>query len=194
VPAGRLKSFDETEVLEIAMEVFWERGYQGIGLSELLERMGISRQSLYDTFGSKRELFLRVIEHYRTTQLSQALVLLQRDGSPVDNVKAVVRFFERLAADRRCRGCLVANTLVELGPHDAEIGTRLQATLDLLQGAIRKALRDAQKKGELPDGKSPLELSRALTNAVIGLSVTGKLPVGRAVLRDIYAGTLSMLD
>ena len=76
---------------------------------------------------------IRSIEHYRATQLTQALALLEREGSRIENVKSVVRFFERLATDKRCRGCLVANTLVEMGPHDEEIASLLHETLGLLQ-------------------------------------------------------------
>jgi TetR/AcrR family transcriptional repressor of nem operon len=192
--AGRPKSFDEREALESAMQLFWVRGYEGTALAELLEAMGISRQSLYDTFGNKRELFIRVIQHYRDTQLAKALALLQQEGSPLENVKAVVRFFERLAADQRHCGCLVANALVEVAPHDEEIADLLQDTLALLQSSVQRTLKQAQEAGELAAGKSPPQLSRALTNAMLGLAVTGKLRLGPAMLRDIYAGTLSMLD
>ncbi len=78
MPAGRPREFDETKVLERAMQLFWLRGYGRLGVAELLKHMGISRQSLYDTFGNKRGLFLRAIEHYRATQLSRALGLLER--------------------------------------------------------------------------------------------------------------------
>jgi TetR/AcrR family transcriptional repressor of nem operon len=192
--AGRPKSFDERAALEAAMQLFWVRGYEGAGLTDLLEAMGISRQSLYDTFGNKRELFIRAIHHYRDTQLSQALALLQRDGSRVENVKELVRFFERLAADERCCGCLVANALVEVAPHDPEIAELLQETLNLLQSSLHRTLKQAQADGELATGKPPLQLSRALVNAMLGLAVSGKLQLGRAALRDVYAGTLSMLD
>ena len=192
--AGRPREFDEQEVLERAMRLFWLRGYHGLGLSELVKEMGISRQSLYDTFGSKRELFIRAVERYRETQLAEALGLLQREGSPIENVRALLRFFEQLALDRSCRGCLVANTLVELGPHDEEIATLLEELLSVLQRAIEGALQQARERGELSPSKSPRELSRALTNAIIGISVTGKLPIGRSALTDIHAGTLSMLD
>lgn len=176
------------------MDLFWLRGYGGAAVSELLAAMGISRQSLYGSFGSKRGLFLRVLEHYRETQLTQALALLERDGSRIENVKAVVRFFESLGRDERCRGCLVANTLVELGPHDEEIAQRLRHTLGLLQGALARTLSAARDDGELPPGKSPLQISRALTNAIVGMAVTGKLRLEQTVLGDVYAGTLSMLD
>lgn len=193
--AGRPKSFDEDQVLERAMDLFWERGYQGTGLAELLRHMGISRQSLYDTFGNKRGLFIRVLEHYRATQLAQALALLEREGSRVANVKAVVRFFEELGRDPACRGCLVANSLVELGPSDdEEVAALLRDTLAVLEQAIEGALREAQARGELAAAKSPVQIARALTNAVIGMAVTGRLRMERSTLGDVYAGTLSMLD
>jgi TetR/AcrR family transcriptional repressor of nem operon len=191
---GRPKEFDTPEVLQRAMELFWRQGYAAVSLPELLRAMGISRQSLYDTFGSKRELYIGAIEHYRATQLSLALALLEREGSPVENVRSVVGFFEDLAADTRCRGCFVANALVEMGPHDAEIATLLRETLETLRKGIESALYTAIARGEIPPTKLPQRLSRALTNAMVGLAVTGKLEMGRAELREIYAGTLSILD
>jgi TetR/AcrR family transcriptional repressor of nem operon len=191
---GRPRAFDEAEVVERAMELFWLKGYEATGLTELLEQMGISRQSLYDTFGSKRGLLLHVIEHYRQTQLSKALALLERDGSHIDNVKAVVQFFEEFALDKRCRGCLVANTLVELGGKDEEVSNMLRDILELLQASLQASLEAAQRNGELATNKSPSKIAHALTNATIGLAVTGKLDMDPEVIRDIYTGTLSMLD
>jgi TetR/AcrR family transcriptional repressor of nem operon len=190
---GRAKAFDENEVLELAMQLFWSQGYEETPLPELLRAMGISRQSLYDTFGNKRGLFLRTIEHYRATQLSQALELLGRDGSPRQNVEAVLVFFAELAADVRGRGCLVANALVEVAHRDPELAGLLEETLDLLREGVRAALERARERGEIPADRDPTSLARALTNAMIGMAVTGKLRPGPEVIRDIHAGTLSML-
>ena len=190
---ARPKEFAEGDALERALDLFWQHGYQGIGLSELLRGMGIARQSLYDTFGSKRGLFIRAIQHYRDTRLASALALLERERSPTRNVKDVVRFFERLALDKRARGCLVANSLVELGSGDAELHAHLRDTLGLLEAGLERALRRAQRAGELSRRRSPRALARALTNALVGMAVTGKLAPGRAAVEDVYAGTLAML-
>jgi TetR/AcrR family transcriptional repressor of nem operon len=190
---GRPKGFSEHEALEKALDVFWQRGYHSVGMTELLDGMGIARQSLYDTFGNKRQLFIKTIEHYRSTRLAGALALLDRPGSPTRNVKDLVRFFEQLALDKRARGCLVANSLVEIGPHDTEIRELLAETLGLLEKSVLKALRRAQRAGELPAGRSPRAIARALTNALIGMAVTGKLAQSRSTVEDIYAGTLTML-
>jgi TetR/AcrR family transcriptional repressor of nem operon len=192
--AGRPKSFDENEVIERAMHVFWREGYEGASLSDLLREMGISRQSLYDTFHNKRELFIRTIEHYRNTQLSAALLLLERDLPPVENVKDVILFFEKLALDASGRGCFIANTLVELGSKDPEIAALLAETLEFLRSAVEAALRTAQERGDLSRAKSPIHLSRALTNAMVGLAVMGRLPTEPSEVHEVYSGTLSMLD
>lgn len=194
MPPGRRKTFDEIEVLDRAMNLFWLRGYEALGIAELVEGMGISRQSLYDTFGSKRELFVRVLDHYRSTQLATALGLLERPSPPLENVRAVLRYFHEMATDSRCRGCLVANAIVEVGPHDEEIAGFLGETLDLLQSALARSLSAARERGELSAHKSPDELAQALTNSIMGLVVMGKLRQRRMSVEDIHAGTLNMLD
>jgi TetR/AcrR family transcriptional repressor of nem operon len=194
VTAGRPKQFRREDALERAMELFWRRGYEAASLPELLKAMGISRQSLYDTFGSKRALYISALEHYRATQLSQAVALLGREGSPIENVRAALRFFPKMAAAAGCRGCLVANAIVELSPRDPELARLLSDSLELIRRGFEGALRKAQARGELAPGRSPRQLSRALTNAVMGIAVSGRLEGGRAELQDIFSGTLSMLD
>jgi TetR/AcrR family transcriptional repressor of nem operon len=176
------------------MEFFWEHGYRGAGVTELLDHIGLGRQSLYDAFGNKRGLYLRAITHYRSTQLAQVLEILQRPGSPLDNVRAGVRFFEKLARDKSMRGCFVANALLETNSDDPELRKFLEETLQLLEGGYRQALTAARRAGELQAGKSPRSIARALTNASIGLAVTGRLGQGSAVIADIYKGTLAMLQ
>src|SRR4029450_13198507 len=136
---GRPKGFSETDALEKALDLFWQKGYHGVNLPDLLSTMGIARQSLYDTFGDKRRLFIRTIEHYRNTRLAGALALLERPGAPSQNVKDLVGFFEQLPLAQGARGCLVATSLVEVGPEDAEIRELLSQTLGLLEKSILKA-------------------------------------------------------
>lgn len=142
--------------------------------------MAISRRN--DTFGNARDLYISAIEHYRDHQLSRALALLEREGSPLGNVRSVVRFFEELAADARGHGCPVIEAFVKMCPHDAEVAELLHETLELLSRSLERSLREARARGELAKEKSPQRLSWALTNAIVGLAVTGD------------AGTLSMLD
>ncbi len=67
---ARPKAFNEEEALAAAMEVFWRNGYERASLDVLLQGMGISKQSLYDTFGDKRALYLKALAHYREQTLT----------------------------------------------------------------------------------------------------------------------------
>ena len=68
---ARPREFDTTEALSQAMQVFWSKGFKATSLNDLLDAMGLSKSSFYDTFGSKHEVFLETIEHYKKTMTAQ---------------------------------------------------------------------------------------------------------------------------
>ena len=179
--------------LEKAMNFFWLRGYCKPGIAEIVEHLGIGRQSLYDTFGRKRDLSIKCIYHYRATQLSAVIRILQKRDDPIERVKEAVRFFETMALDKTARGCLVANAIVEFGTDDLEICELLDATLALLEGEFLGALRRAKRLGQLPRGKKPVEIAKALTNASIGMAVTSRLYKDAVEIKAACAGTIAML-
>lgn len=180
-------------MVERAVDFFWAKGFRGAGMADLLKHLGMGRQSFYDTFGSKRGLYFRAIERYRSCRLGKVLEQLAGPGSPLGNVRKAVRFFEELALDKGMRGCFVANALLEAAGDDEEMRKFLQETLGMLEEGYYKALVRAREQGELAEHKSPRAIARALTNASIGLAATGRLGQGRAATADIYRGTLEML-
>ncbi|MEV9280671.1 helix-turn-helix domain-containing protein, partial [Klebsiella variicola] len=54
---GRPRAFDRDHALRRAMELFWERGYEGTTIADLTSAMGVNRPSLYASFGCKEALF-----------------------------------------------------------------------------------------------------------------------------------------
>src|SRR5215207_4045492 len=112
---ARHKEFDRDEALHKAMEVFWSRGYEAASVGELVEHMGINRQSLYDTFGDKHALFLQALDRYHEVESRKLLDLLERPGS----VKRALRqLFTGVVEGSLCdggrRGCLMGNAMSEL--------------------------------------------------------------------------------
>ena len=93
---GPQKQFDRDEVLERATQLFWERGYEATGMTHLLEHVGIGRQSLYDTFGGKRALFLECLSHYFRGRMGPVMAQLRGPGSPLDNMRQVFKMFEKM--------------------------------------------------------------------------------------------------
>ena len=110
---ARPRTFDEAEVLEGAVDLFRERGYEGTSVPELTERLGICRQSLYTAFGDKRGLYLRALERYGEREVDAKLALLEAEGSPLENVRTLIRGFAAMATSCPSEGCMTVTALVE---------------------------------------------------------------------------------
>lgn len=192
---ARTKEFDPDAVLQSALELFWRRGYEATSMADLVEGLGIARASIYATFGSKHELYLRALERYAEQSNPVLLAELSQPGPVLPAVRALVRRFAREAAeDGLKRGCFVTNTAVELAPHDRDSARRVEASLGHLETVLTAALVRAQAQGELPAGRDPRALARMLLVLMQGLRVIGKTGEGAARVRDAAEQALTLLD
>lgn len=191
---GRPKAFEPAVALEHAMELFWRKGYEATSVQDLVEGMGINRQSIYDTFGDKHALFVEAVRHYHEKVVAQIPVLLGGPGSPIANIRRVLKFVSDFSVDGEGRGCLVTNTVVELAPHDSAVAEMVCAVLREVESAFYAALVRAAESGELPAGANPRALARFFTSTVQGIVVMGKASASRAAVRDIAKVALSVLE
>lgn len=191
----RVKEFDPNRALDSAMKLFWEKGYEATSVQDLLERMGINRFSLYDTFGSKHDLFLRALDRYRDEIVAAALEAMEESDGGLALIReyfdATLRF---VSSKQGWKGCLMTNSAVELSPHDDGAAARVQAHLKRLEDAFHRQLCVARRTGELRTRRKPRELARFLAGAAQGLGVLSKGSPGRRALRSYVATTLSVLD
>ena len=193
---ARTKEFDPEAALQAALELFWQRGYEATSMSDLVDHLGIGRASIYATFGSKHELYLKALERYDRAGLPPIMRELSRPGPALPAVRAVVRRYATEAADDRLRlnGCLVTNTASELAPHDTAAARRVERNWDHLETVLHSALVRAQAQGELAAGRDPLALARMLLVLLQGLRVVGKASADPARVRDAAEQALALLD
>lgn len=191
---GRPYEFDRDETLSKAMEVFWEKGYKATSIEDLVDKMGIQRGSIYNTFGDKRALFLSAIEHYGDEVTSKTLKVLEAKGSPTENIKKFFNTIVSTPSDRRSRGCLISNTVVELAPHDEEVAKVVRGIMKKIQAAFLKCLDKAVELEELPKDTNTKVLSNFLATSTHGLIVTGKSTRDRKQLKDVANVILSTLE
>ncbi|MFF4796998.1 TetR/AcrR family transcriptional regulator [Streptomyces sp. NPDC001351] len=193
---ARTKEFDPDAALQSALELFWQRGYEATSMSDLVDRLGIGRASLYATFGSKHELYLKALERYDRAGLPPIVRELSQPGPALPAVRALVRRYATEAADEQLRlnGCLVTNTASELAPHDPAAARRVERNWDHLETVLHSALVRAQAQGELPAGRDPLALARMLLVLLQGLRVVGKASADPARVRDAAEQALALLD
>jgi TetR/AcrR family transcriptional repressor of nem operon len=191
---ARPKEFDQNRVLEKAMELFWRQGYEATSMQDLVEYLGINRQSIYDTFGDKHALFMAALKHYLQLQSGQSCTILNEATSTKKAIRQVFdATLKSLLEDRPRQGCMAVNSIIELAPHDSQVSEVV--AVSPLEEAFYVALRCAQAHGELGDKPRDLRaLARFLDNSLRGLAVTSKAKPERKALEQIIEITLSVLD
>ena len=172
------------------MELFWTRGYEAVGVRELLDAMGVCRQSLYDTWGDKRQLFLRAVERY-TLQAEEAFrERLEGPGSPVGRLRELLSVKARDASSGDCRGCLAMNAIVEWGAEDEEVSAVLKAFLQRLEKRIADAVRRGQESGEIDGLAEPKTLAQFLLFVCLGYAGLGRLKLPTGMARSVLETAL----
>jgi TetR/AcrR family transcriptional repressor of nem operon len=180
----RNKTFAPDEVLLGALSAFWQRGFESTNMPELLDSMGVGRASLYNAFGSKRDVFLRVLNLYFET-VDRHLAGLIADASNsdcavaslIDGILAVARSAESNATG--WRGCLIGNTALELGAGDQEIVDQLRIGVEVLRTQFKRALSLPSVDGRK---RSNIEIERCALHLIA--SVQGLLVLAKSGLSD----------
>jgi AcrR family transcriptional regulator len=118
---ARPKEFDQEKALRKAVRLYSQKGFAATSTDELMRVMDLGRQSMYDTFGDKRTLFLRALEMYVTESVQSIAVELKRHGSALSAVRtAIVTFAERKDLSS-AQGCMGLNAISEFGQRDADV-------------------------------------------------------------------------
>jgi len=192
---ARPREFDESNALEQAMQVFWSQGFEATSMTDLTEAMGLSKSSLYDTFGSKHELFLATIDHYKDNVTAQVRSAAELDA-PARHVIASMfgRAVDRMTDGSGQRGCFLNNCSVEVGPHDPQAAERCRAGLAVMEESFHRLVIRSQGEGGIDAAKDARALARYLTGAINGIMVIGKANPDRDVLDDIAAVAMTALD
>jgi len=191
---SRTKEFDEAEVLDQALELFRERGFKRTSFADLTSELGISRQSLYDTYGDKQTLYQTALRRYLTRSID-ALRRKLEDPAPIRQV--LTELFDRMIAgncEGKTPGCFMVNSMVELSPHDAD--TRALATTHAreVEALFASRLSAAQRKGEISPAKDPVALARFLYQTMLGTAVAIRAFGNHEILRQNSRLALQLLD
>ncbi len=190
---ARPREFNEEKTLDRAMRVFWTQGYGGTSLHDLLQAMGISKSSFYETFGSKRDLFMRSLEHFDETQSLNAVAKLDADVP----VKTLIAEMFAVIIDRAVNqkhGCMFGKSAVELSHRDPVVRKRAAAGIRSVEDTFHKVVLRARKSGELSKRCDARPLARSLTATFYGLQVMGNANVPQKVLKDVVSSALRELD
>jgi TetR/AcrR family transcriptional repressor of nem operon len=190
----RTKSFDEVETLDKAKEVFWQKGYNGTPPQDILEGTGLSRSSLYDTYGDKRTLFIKTLNRYRQSETAAAIEYLDAAADPSLAIRRIFHAaYDHFMTEQPRKGCLMVNTLNEVASHDEEVEDIVRENRQALEDAYARAIRRGQHQGLIARDHQPRALARYLLNCLWGLTTNLKLGLDKKAADDIVRITLSVL-
>jgi len=191
---GPDKQFDPHEALGKAMQLFWAKGYAATGLAELQARMGIGRKSLYDTFGNKRQLFIKALQLYSDSVARQIFSELNKEGSPLGNVRRLMRALQEQHSMPESMGCLLGVSMAQFRTDDAEMADVLRHHLKGVEEAYYKTFKRAQDVGELDANTNIRDLARLYMGIHQGLALIGRVQDTPAVPRSIVNAALAALE
>jgi TetR/AcrR family transcriptional repressor of nem operon len=190
---ARTKEFDQEQALDAAMHLFWERGYEATSVQELVDATGVQRQSLYDTFGSKHEMFLQSLMRYQALEGHQLSGLIKRH--PKGGLPLIRAIIESCASQtiNDARGCFAANCAAELGSSDKAVAERVRIGRDGLQEVFEHCLQQAKAARQLKNSSSVSALAQFLVNAFFGLRLIAKTRPPKAMIDNVVSVTLAAL-
>ncbi len=192
---ARTACFDREDVLQKAMNVFWQEGYCKCSITSLVEATGLQPGSIYGAFGSKEGLFLATLEYYSQQSRKKLKKSLEAAGSALDGI----RFFFGIVGDvlmdeQEQRGCFLVNTVLEISPDNASIHKAVKTHFEGMESLLLDSLDKALKAGELASSKNPEILARYLMVSLWGLQVFAKTRPDREVIGGVITQILTTLE
>jgi TetR/AcrR family transcriptional regulator, transcriptional repressor for nem operon len=184
---ARPKEFDRDAAVDRAMSVFWLKGYTATSTDDLLQAMNIGRQSMYDTFGDKRRLYVEALEKYQRQSVSGHINRLRSTASPLAGIKALLVGVIPLDRAAREKGCMGVGSISEFGNTDAELAKLRGKSRSVLHQALVERLRDALTAGEIGETVDIEAAARFVATMMLGVQVAAKAGATAQALRDTAA-------
>ncbi|MBL4673998.1 MAG: TetR/AcrR family transcriptional regulator [Arenicella sp.] len=180
------KSFNEQEVLDKAMHVFWQKGFDSTSIADLIENTGLNRGSLYNAYGGKQQLFVKVLLNYDETRL-QALASLEALDDPN---KAISTFFDNIVsmsvADPNRKGCFLFNTALDVYAHDQQVRQIVTNGVAQIEAFLRRSIEVGQVRGSIRSDLIPTDTAKTLLALALAIRV-----LSRGVFNDEALKTIA---
>jgi TetR/AcrR family transcriptional regulator, transcriptional repressor for nem operon len=191
---ARTKEFDPARALDKAMNLFWRRGYENTSLEALMKEMGIAKQSLYDTFGDKRALYLKAMAHYRDLTNNQAQKMLNEIPSVRDGFAKLLYGLAAETREQHERGCLLLSANMQRDMKDAVIRDFLRDNQAKVEAIFLQSLTRAQKQKELPSNADLAALARFFVATIQGMRSMARLKSDRKALEQVARVALAVFN
>ena len=185
---GRPLEFNPDKVIDSAMEVFWCKGYEATSITDLLEAMNLSKSSLYQTFGSKKQLFECCLNRYAGWLYNNMEKQLDESTSGYDFIENFLDSIANTALTAEgAKGCLMVNSAIEFGQKDPLIAAAIADNLQLFSKLYIEAVKRAQKEGDISLDADSQIITNYLHVSISGLRTMVKAGADRKSVKATIA-------
>lgn len=184
---ARPVEYNINEVLDKAMEIFWEKGYESVSMAQLVDYTGLNRGTMYSLFKDKNGLYKDALENYYLKMASKQLAVLKK----YTGKKGIKKFFEAFSFDNNFAGCLYTNTIIEKQFVSVESFETVKTFYIEIREQIEKNLLQATEDGEFSGSANAMSLT--LMTIVQGLGVFGKYNQSKEDSDSIIKNVLSLI-
>jgi TetR/AcrR family transcriptional repressor of nem operon len=182
---ARPKEFDREAALAAAMRVFWAKGYDATSTDDLRHAIGIGRQSLYDTFGGKRTLYLEALRRYQDESVAARIKTLRAAASPLSAIEQFLVAVARETPTQRAMGCMGVRAICDFGTSDPDVSALGKSAGTVVESALEDTLRKAKAKNEVRSSVNVRAAAQFLQATLTGLKVAARAGSTPNALRGI---------
>ena len=186
---ARPRQFDEVQVIENLMQVFWNKGYQATSMQDLVAATGLLKGSLYGAFGDKRALYIAALKHYDHTRIQAGIDMFNGEGNAREKT---ARLFDNVIESTKrgdfAGGCLLCNASLEMAVTDRQVKSEVKTTIRRLKLAIMDALQI-----EIENQDQAAGLAAFIVSAYFGTRVLAKAGAPAAMIGDTRDHCLQLL-
>ena len=183
----RQKEFDRAKAVESALATFRKNGFGATTTDDLRLAMGIGRQSFYDTFKGKREIYLEALRKYNSDRVLGFFEIFRKSESPLKALEGMLTSISIESPKDRTLACLGVSSICEFGASDAEVSSINDATASSITSVLGKLILEAKNKKEIRSSLDPKETALYLFSVFSGMRVSARAGASPEELNAIAA-------
>lgn len=191
---ARTKSFNETEVLEKALQLFWSRGYSATSIQNLVDHLGINRASIYDTWGDKHNLYLESLKLYRKQNSGTFLELVRSDKPARQLIADFLSLAIKDEGASHQNGCFLLNSTTEMANLDQAIGQLTFDNRDTVTKVLTAIIDEGKAEGNIQSLQDSQDLANYFFGIVSGIQILRQTQASKKMLKSTIEIALSALD
>lgn len=190
----KVETFDKALVIEQITDVFHDKGFNATSMQDIVDASGLNRSSIYNSFGSKHNLFLECLVAYQTKYSSILSDELLKATTPLEAIEFIFELYlKEILKSKQDKGCLIVNCTSEMSYHDDAITRFLENNKDKMLNLLTPLVEKGQKEGLINMEKSHNDYALYLFSSIQGFRMTGILISDKVMLKSIINTILQTL-